>query len=433
MKFRGLIPHLLVLVVVLLMWRLTRVGANAFLFAAASPSEASNIPSGVASAANGDELLGETGDLLSSSDWMWTDPLPMAVGSTPSTVGLLVQHLGGSSPVDSVTVEFRLARPDGDLLGRSLTNVLRPNAIESTGPVTWEPDAPGEQVICAIIDPDNRVPESNEQNNTICHTLPVRDYLAEDRMPPVVDHFGIANGASTTNQMTVTLEVTATDATDPAIKGQASGVQTIKFVEFEYVYEARRWKPAQISEWMDYDSAQAHTWLLTPTYGMRYIQAWAADKAHNVSLRPGLAAINLLPLGEAGHVRQNGLAFYRVDLKEGDRFMAWLRPHSGDPDLYLWGPNEQLWHSNAYSGTETVGFQAPTNGRYQIEVHGFSDAEYRLTFGAASAPRTALPKTDNPKPLPEAPAVPLDLSPSESSPLPPPPIYTLYLPLINNQ
>ena len=205
---------------------------------------------GSATDPNGYEVLdaGHVDDLLSSEDWLWTDPFPLRVGYRGSRVGLLVQHLGGRRSIDEVYVEFWLDHPNpisGTLLGGGWTNVLRPFDLESTSPVVWEPEETGVYTVCAVIDPvdpvdptipDNpngQVEESDEENNTVCRELTVLPSNI-DVFPPEVEQGGfvISDSALSTSQVTVTLDVIS--ATDLPNIG-ASGLQALKFVEFEYI------------------------------------------------------------------------------------------------------------------------------------------------------------------------------------------------------
>ncbi len=391
---------------------------------------------GVATMPDAYEVLpaGGVDDLVSSEEWLWSNPFPLRVGYRNSSIGLLVQHLGGRYSIDEVTVEFRLDNPvSGQVIGRGLTNVLAPFATESTDPVFWEPETAGVYKVCAIIDPDNEVPEYNENNNVTCRDLTVLD-IALDIVPPEVeeDSFMIYDNAFTTPQVTVTLDL---NATDPG--AQASGMFGIKYVEFEYILGAHRWVPVQRTDWIDYDSATPDfPWSLVRTYGMRYMQAWASDNAGNISLIPGVDVIDLLPSEQSDHVGQHGVVFYRVLLEEGDTFNVALTPEAGDPDLYVWGPNGQLWPSNSYVGPEQITFQAPTKGTYQIEVHGFTDADYRLNFDVTAINQSilSLVKRAGDKVQPPEPAVPLDEWPEFFDVDPPTPVgpTMLYLPIVTD-
>jgi hypothetical protein len=83
-------------------------------------------------------------DLVSSEEWLWTDPTPLRVGYANSRIGLILQRLGGKSILDGVAVEFRLGSPEGTVLGRGETPPVTPFTTTATSPVTWSPPAAGE-------------------------------------------------------------------------------------------------------------------------------------------------------------------------------------------------------------------------------------------------------------------------------------------------
>lgn len=356
-------------------------------------------------------------DLLSAPERLWTESWPIRVGYQNSGVGLLVQHLGNQQTIDQVTVEFRLGSVTGTLLGRSQTNIIGPEEIESSAKVVWEPDMPGEYTVCAIIDPDNEVEEADESNNTVCRTLTVLP-LGVDVVLPEVDSFVIADDAPSTASPAVTLNVTATDYPNPG----ASGLNAIKYVEYEYIYEVERWVPVQRTSWITYTTASLnYPWQLISTYGMRYMEAWVADNQGNVSATPGVDIINYLPEATDASIAQDGIHFYCVILSQDDIFSATLTASTGDPDLYVWGPSEQLasYSQNVLTEVDSITFVAPNDGTYLIEVHGYQDSDYRLSFGAplvqAVAQRTFA--VTGPKPLPDALSMPLSSIPAACPPI----------------
>lgn len=101
--------------------------------------------------------------------------------------------------------------------------------------------------------------------------------------------------------------------------------------------------------------------------------------------------------------------------------------------LYIWGPNGDRWYSNNPTTTvDTVVFKAPETGTYQIEVHGYTDAEYSLNFGTTVAREASFHAGE--KPLPDVAAVPLDSWPEfydlDTPPVTDSGVYTLFLPTI---
>ncbi len=364
------------------------------------------------------EVVDATGvdDLRSSPDWIWSDPLVLRIGGAAnSRVGLNVQRLGGTETLDQVEVAFQI---DGSEIGRGQTQPLAPYGVEATTPVAWAPSAAGTYTLCAIIDPDDAAVESDETNNTICRDLVVLP-PAQDTEPPVVDDFVIDDDALTTPVISATLDVTATDPGN-----YPSGVSHVKFAEFEYIWSARRWVPITLSKWIPY--AQAHRdrpWTLLPTFGVRYMSAWAIDHAGNISLAPGEDYIDLYPQTQTGYVWQGGVDFYRFYLGIGQSLNAVLTSVEGDADLYVWGPDGALVaHSNQHgSSDDSAGFTASLQGTYQIEVHGYTSARYRLALTRTlQAKQHSETRGASAKIVPGAPAVPVDSWPAfyDLAPLP---------------
>lgn len=197
---------------------------------------------------------------------------------------------------------------------------------------------------------------------------------AADTVAPRVDSFTINNGVGTTTERTVILNTTASDA-EPG-----TGVRKLLFVEYEFSLGANDWVPIRSSGWLDYAAAQAnYSWSLLPASGMRYLQAWAADGAGNIALFPYKAFINFLP--SLQQVGLNQRQVYRFPLNANDVLSVRLEPVSGDPDLYIWAPDHETrppWISNLSNAVDDLLITAPLAGNYQVEVKGFSAAEYRL-------------------------------------------------------
>jgi hypothetical protein len=210
-------------------------------------------------------------------------------------------------------------------------------------------------------------------NSTVGQTITMTDDLAA----PVIHELVIADGIPSTSQQAVTLDV---DATDPPPE-PISGVSAIRFTEYEYILSIGNWVPIQHSEWVDYAEAQEnYPWTLSPTYGIRYLEAWAVDQAGHISWDARIGVINLLPSEQAATLSLGEVDFYRIYVEAGQTLSATLTPVSGDPDLYIWGPNDGSWYTNSPAEVENLAFQAPDTGTYQIEVHGYTEAEYKLTL-----------------------------------------------------
>ena len=329
-------------------------------------------------------------DLYATSGQLWSEPAALRAGAM-GQVGLLVTRQGGKTPLQDVKVRFYVGDPNagGEFLGESTVFLLAPRSSESTGRVDWTPSAPGSYTLFASIDPDNSVAESLESNNLASRTLTVLPQ-ASDQLAPRVDSFTIDNGDSTTTDLTVQLDVSASDPTP------GSGLKSVLYQEFEFSPGANQWITVRNSGWLDYATTHvSYVWEMIPSPGVKYLHAWAADFTGNISIRPFRASINYVP--PTDRVRVDQSRTYRYLLEPGDRVAVILTPISGDPDLYIWPPNPNAppYVSNL-SGTTVDSytfspnandFAADGNREFQIEVYGYSAAEYRLSVEINAAVR----------------------------------------------
>jgi hypothetical protein len=313
-------------------------------------------------------------DLFAHDYELWSEPAAPHAGAE-TTLHLLVRRQGGKQPLADVTVRFFLGDPaaGGVLIGNGVIPLLSPRSAGATTGVAWTPPAAGEYAIHALIDADNAIAETYEHNNQVRRTIVVLPPAA-DQLAPRVDNFTINGGARRTAERVVTLDTVAADP-EPG-----TGVARLLFVEYEFSQAGNEWTPVQQSPWLDYEAAStSHPWNLLPVSGLKYLQVWAADGAGNISLFPGKTYINFLP--PLQRVATNQRKVYRFQLEAGQTLSARLEPVSGDPDLYIWPPDHETrapWVSNLPDGVDDLVIQAPLAGRYQVEVYGYSAAEFRL-------------------------------------------------------
>jgi hypothetical protein len=328
-------------------------------------------------------LAGSADDLSSSDSLLWTDPLAPRAGDA-ADVGLVVNRQGGKQVIPNLKVNFYVGDPDsgGVLLGAGTIDLLSPRSSASTSAVPWTPTAPGSYLLVAIIDPDNAVVESLETNNRYERRVAVLPPAA-DQLAPRVDAFAIDGGAAQTQDQAVALSAALSDPPP------SSGFKSLYFQEYEYSAAANQWVPVRNSGWLDYDAAKDnHPWTLLPSAGVKYLQAWGADRAGNISLFPYRAYINYGP--PTDRVITNQGRIYRYELQPGDRLDVELTTMTGDADLYVWppNPNEPPWVSNL-AGAVVDDYSIPITvaGVYQIEVYGYTTSDYRLAVNVTPAGR----------------------------------------------
>jgi len=324
-------------------------------------------------------------DLFPRAGSFWLDPVTLRQGDpvTP-TLGIVVNRLGGVEELLGVPVDFYYQATGGSMvyIGRASTPSLAPDGQAATAPLVWAHlPAAGTYTLRAVIDPGNAITETVETNNVITRTVTILPPLP-DTIPPVVVSFRINNGEQHTAQRQVVFNVTAQD------NSGGSGIASLLYTEYIYIHSRGDWVPVATSGWLPYDTASRnYLWLLDPTPGVHYIRAWAADAAGNISLYWRAAFINLVPETDPASIARAHVHTYRFYLLSGQSLTSTLTSVSGDVDIYVFGPNDDLiTYSFLEDPTETVGFTAGRNGPFQLETYGFAAGDYTLQFtGAALA------------------------------------------------
>ena len=333
-------------------------------------------------------------DLLGYDYEVWVDPAT-PVAETPVKLGAVIHRLAGKRVLSDVGVRFSLGDPahGGQTIGDALVERLSPRSSALSSAVAWTPPAAGTYTLYLQIDPQNRINETDEGNNLLQRTVTVRSATAtptDDLLAPHVDDFAIGDNATTVATRTVQLAVTVSD---PA---PSAGIASVAFVEYAYAPAAGAWRIAQSSDWLPYQLAPArYDWQLHAEPGLKYIQAWAKDKAGNIALFPYTRYINYAP--PIFQVEQATIQILRFGVQAGDRLTIRLLAVRGDPDLYFWPPDHQEgrppWVSNLRNGVDAVSLTAPVAGNYQLEIYGFTLAEYQLQIIQEPA-STAAAQTD---------------------------------------
>jgi len=340
---------------------------------------------------------GSQQDLAVTDLDLWFEPATVRQSAAIS-VGVNVHRSGGATTLPGVVVAFYLdALAPGAQLGVAMTPPLDAgtDAVEAAA-LTWTPATAGRHTLYAVVDPDNDIAEGSEANNTAqweVTVLPVEE--ASDTTPPTIAQLVIDGGVQVTTAPTVTVALTATD-----VGGE---VRAMYFVERTYNNAARLWTPRQQSGWIDFRPAFSVT--LSATGGARYLQAWVADDAGNISTSSQRALINYLPAQET--VLEGQVRLYRLWLASGEQALAVLTPSSGDPDLYVWAEDGVLAGYSNLAGTavDSVQFVAPVAGLYQFEVHGYVESNYFLVLTTGAAAASVTPGAVSSKSVPTTPVV----------------------------
>jgi uncharacterized repeat protein (TIGR01451 family) len=196
------------------------------------------------------------------------------------------------------------------------------------------------------------------------------------------------------------------------------------------------WVVVQNSGWINY--SPNYTWTLSAGQGVKYLGAWAADAAHNISVldEDSLAFVNR---ADANQVLAAGQRVqYRGDLELDNWLLATLLTVAGDPDMYVWRPangfRPDLYSNDtvAPGQVENLGGELVVqSGRFLLEVLAAGDSEYNLSLTRTSPSMLAAAHGLAEKARPAHPlmlADPLGANQVGEGPAPKP--FTVYLPVV---
>jgi hypothetical protein len=273
-----------------------------------------------------------------------------------------------------------------------------------------------------VIDASNQLSESDETNNIIEATRYVSQRMTADTYPPVVSGLTVDNGAREVGKREVTLTALVEDLPDPANPtALVSGPSHIYYVELHWYSGmgggAGSWIPVYWTDWLHYNGSPIN-FTLHPTPGLRFLQAWGADTAGNISNLPDGGSLTYIPSED--EVAQGEVRVYRREVAAGQCLTVQIVPTAADmdPDLYVWPPaGDPVYSLNGAGESDQVTIQPTMVGNYQIEVEGFTDAAYTITIDVAescSQTRTVQPNEVVAKMPRSMPAIPVGEAPKLS-------------------
>jgi hypothetical protein len=374
-------------------------------------------------------------DFFATADDLWTSPSTVRQGDIVM-LGLNIHRQGGESTLQP-TIAFYLGDPaaGGTLIGQTQALPMPPGAdVVEPVSVDWNTAGLADAVeVYAVIDPEGLLAETTKANNVARRTLTILP-PAPDTTPPQITSLIVNGGAPSTDNATISIAIEAVDLARLMIDTGGSGVNSMLLVEREFNSSARQWVAVQQTGWIPFQSPYAMT--LTSRGGVRYIQAWVADRAGNISEATFKTRIDYMPPSET--IRAGQVRLYRRDLALNEVVTVHLETMRGDADLYVWAPDgSRSWVSNK-EGLEDdeVSLVAPQAGTYQIEVYGYQESDYRLTVtigGTAVAGAAEVTHVNAAKPARTQPIIALTNEPAGNSAVPVAPISSqqrVYLPLV---
>ena len=304
-------------------------------------------------------------DLFALDFDLFTIPASPRAGENVQ-VGLTVRRRTGEfAPLAlvQVGVDISVGISGGGLSAPQLmlgvSDVISPNSTISMTS-TWPVGPAGVYTLTVNISSPDLPTDAIPANNVVSRVLTVLS-PSSDSIPPQIDDLTIDGGAFSTSDQQVVVNTTASDS--------GSGVAYIFYVEYAFDRNLGDWMPVGVSGWKPFASASVFDWVLDPTPGTHYIQAWVSDQRGNVSL-PTTVPINLIP--SKNFIVHDGGQLFRLALNTGDTIQLNLTSLTGNVDMYIWGPDGSLVAvAEGFNPLEQVVFTAPIAGVYQVDVFGY--------------------------------------------------------------
>ncbi len=321
----------------------------------------------------------ETDDLKSRGENLWTTPHALVAGESVS-LGLTVFRVGGIGGLPPFAVDFYADEIDPDhFIGRGVLPGISPDSSASTSAVAWTPTTYGEIKLIAVIDADEEIDESNEHNNVVRRKVDVHYTPQADTTPPVAQKLLVNGGQEQISSPNVALSV---EAFDP--EPNPTGILKSYYVELQWasgVGSGGSWIPVKWTSWNDFAS-QPHAYETMPNSGLRYLQAWVADGANNISAKPAIQRVNYVPTTDS--LLQGEIRVFRPATLAGQCLRVRVEPAAAgmDPDLYVWPPNHTAGSTPAGFSIQPAGqvdevvIQPTQAGVYQVEIVAFTDTTY---------------------------------------------------------
>ncbi|GIW08639.1 MAG: hypothetical protein KatS3mg060_3444 [Dehalococcoidia bacterium] len=317
---------------------------------------------------------------------IWSLPARPYVG-TEAELGVNIRRRG-AGPSVLLPVRFYQGDPDGGRLLADLAVTFESRSRFAWLSTPWAVGpAAGPISITVVLDPDGTVPETSTANNRASRTFAILGG-GGDTVAPVAASLVASDGAPAVADPTVGLELHAYDPPG------GSGLALMMLIERVLNPASGTWTPVQTTRWLPFSASPTLT--LAPGAGARTIQAFVADAAGNVSLRPAVARFDFLPASDS--LLSGQTRIFRRLVRAGETISVRLTPESGDPDLYIWDPRGRRALVRNASGLEIDegSVVASLTGYYQIEVEAYTDTTYSIAITASSASLRGLSEEPGP-------------------------------------
>jgi hypothetical protein len=229
----------------------------------------------------------------------------------------------------------------------------------------WIPGAAGLYTLTVTVDPDDRISETNELDNSKTAALAVLGNRIE--MRPVITA-AVAGDLQWIASPSMTLEIYQSNLTssEPVTR---LVVQVYQFVTRTHPF---RLVPRLIGRVIVDPAALPLATFDLPAatrHGPVVLHVWAESSAGR-GMRPAEVWFNYTPPGTP--IAQGEEHYYMLKGTAGESYQIFLDVPAGDANLFVWFPYNHLApdEMGVSVGSDTVAFEAPLSGLYLVAVRG---------------------------------------------------------------
>jgi DNA-binding beta-propeller fold protein YncE/mono/diheme cytochrome c family protein len=341
---------------------------------------------------------------------------PVVVGANLSLFGTLpdledlLSDLGQSSIKVNLTFNFAGGDPPGlvefnvtpDKFGKDFGQAVITTTIDIPANTTAS-----NGTFTFVIDPDQRIPEANENDNEATRSGRLRN-PPPDRTPPTVDDARISDEDpfNDTDAIAQSTDVfVKIRASDPPGIGTPTGVTSFCIVNYTFNVAGRFWEPSNCTfeplPAPEEDGSYIVEQNIPAFGGVVYAFVWVRDGAGNISRQPRFAFISYVPQAPF-RLNRNDVRIFRIPLQPGQEQVLSFTPVIGDVDVAVFddfrNPNATRIALSAKNGPlcEQVTLTGIPGGdnRFQVEVRAIVNSLVQIGLdpcpgGAVSAAASA--------------------------------------------
>lgn len=337
-------------------------------------------------------------DLFLDPPVVFSEAQDVVIGANVALFGTRadLQNLMDDLALTEIKVTF--TTPAGDVVGSFTPDDFPQDFGQAVVTATFDMPNVSQvtQQIAVAVDPDEDLPESNENDNEARRTIGVRA-APSDTTPPEVSSVLISDDDPFNDN---DLIAQSRDAKVKFVASDNTEVTSFCIVRYSFDTATRRWveESCTFAPVPEPETGTDDTYIvdtrLPPFTGGAYAFVHVADGAGNVSRFPGFDFINFVT-DTTIPITRNDVDIFRVDLNAGETLTLTVIVRSGDVDAAAFKGFKSPATAtrvalSANNGTTTEVVSATGPGDFQFEIVGVVNSRYRIVVtqgvGVAASP-----------------------------------------------